>query len=184
MNPATVLPDGATVVRFCRTPESEAVYSDHGLAGRDRWGEGPWQAEPDIAEWRARGSALPRLGVRGPMGGWCGYVGLPPGHPLHGKSWGDAAVEVHGVHGGITYGDACAGLVCHAPLEGEPEHVWWLGFDCAHAWDFTPGLAATVRRVSGAREMAEHETYRTLAYVAREIEKLAAQLERAQEPRP
>ena len=47
------------------------------------------------------------------------------------------------VHGGVTFSDFChtegdeAKSICHIERPGEPR-VWWLGFDCAHAWDTTP----------------------------------------------
>lgn len=41
--------------------------------------EGPWTAEPDREEWR-HSSGLACLARRGPMGAWCGYVAVPPGH--------------------------------------------------------------------------------------------------------
>lgn len=50
------------------------------------WGDGPWVNEPDRVEWRYKG--LPCLLKRGPLGNWCGYVGVPPEHPLHGQNEG------------------------------------------------------------------------------------------------
>ena len=55
----------------------------------------------------------------------CGYVGVPPGHPLHGADYEQVDADVHG---GVTYSDGIAGYpVAH-------EGLWWFGFDCAHAW--------------------------------------------------
>ena len=48
------------------------------------WGDGPWQGEPDKRQWQDKVTRLPCLMVRGPSGSWCGYVGVPPGHPAHG----------------------------------------------------------------------------------------------------
>lgn len=148
-----------------------------GRPEREKWGPGPWQNEPDRVEWRKPGSPLPRLVVRGPMGSWCGYVGLPPGHPLHGKGWGAPEVEALQIHGGVTYGEACAGDICHVPAPGEPDHVWWLGFDCAHLGDLSPGLNATIRKVGTGRPYGTGETYRDLAFIVAEVEELAAQVE-------
>ncbi len=172
----SALPEGSQVVRWLRDESSErAMLNASKGYGREQWGEGPWQDEPDIAEWRAPGGKLPRLALRGPHGSWCGYVGVPEGHPMHGKGWEDS--EALDVHGGITYGSECSGDICHQPREGEPEHVWWLGFDCSHAWDYSPGLHALLRSLPGGDRLREHETYRDLGYVIGEVEKLARQLE-------
>lgn len=102
---------------------------------RDRL-EGPWQKENDRVEFEHAG--LPCLMVRQPHAGhWCGYVGLFPGHKYYKKAYQDC--EDVDVHGGLTYSNACEGHVCHTPKEGEPDDVWWLGFDCAHAYDYCPG---------------------------------------------
>ena len=134
-----------------------------GRASLAQFGPGPWQDEPDRVEWRFEGFAC--LMVRQPdQGHWCGYVGLPPGHPWHGKDPDDAQV-----HGGITYGSPCEGVVCHVPQPGEPDEVWWLGFDCAHSGDLSPG---SMQRY-GWPPMSG--TYKDRAYVEREVEQLARQ---------
>ncbi len=136
---------------------------------KSTWGEGAWQSEPDRKEWRDAATGLPCLAHRNEHGGnWCGYVAVPPGHPAHGKGYDDIDVEVHG---GLTYSGACSGHICHVPKAGEPDDVWWVGFDCHHAWDFAPAYAArhpTFR--------APEDTYRTLTYVEAECKRLAAQL--------
>lgn len=54
------------------------------------------------------------------MGFRCGYVGIPVGHPWHGKGYDDIDADVHG---GLTFAN---------PGEGDSH---WLGFDCAHYGD-------------------------------------------------
>lgn len=152
---------------------------------RSRWSAGPWDGEADRDEWRAHG--FPCLIVRSPStGALCGYVGLPPGHALHGKSYGDDAVDALDVHGGITYGSACAGHICHVPRDGEPAEVWWLGFDCSHGGDDTPIAFPSSHLMLlgfgfGLDDTSERgaEDYRDMAYVRAETEKLAEQLARA-----
>lgn len=158
---------------------------------RDRWGAGPWDGEPDKAQWSDAATGLPCLAVRNHMGAWCGYVGVAPGHPFHEKGYSDCLgcddrqcsgycgtspdVRVT-VHGGLTYAAGCDerpdGLgICHVPAPGEPDNVWWLGFDCNHCDDMAPmdNKYRTYRfRVAGV--------YRTLAYVQAECAKLAEQL--------
>lgn len=130
---------------------------------KSEWPDGPWSNEPDRVEWRAP-NGLSCLIVRGPLGALCGYVGLPPGHRFYGRA--DAALDVHG---GLTFGALCHGAICHVAQPGEPEHVWWLGFDCAHAGDLTPGLGLFV-------DHDREDIYRDLNWVKAEVESLAAQL--------
>lgn len=143
------------------------------------WGLGPWQSEPDRIEWRHNG--VPCLMVRQRESGhWCGYAAVEPGHKWHGLSYSGttdeegnyipSALDVN-VHGGITYAEKCAGQVCHVPLPGEPDDVWWLGFDCNHYGDYGP-RAATLYP-----SFHDHTaTYKTASYVKAETERLADQI--------
>lgn len=139
---------------------------------------GAWNREPDRVEWREEMTGLVCLALRHPQSGhWCGYVGVPAGHPWHGKHYDDVAVEVHG---GLTFANACqAGSlgehrVCHTPEPGEPDHLWWLGFDCAHSGDVSPVWSNRFRRMP-------FETYKTLSFVRGQCESLARQVELAKE---
>lgn len=49
---------------------------------KSTWGEGPWTSEPDRLEFETA-CGLTGLVLRGPLGALCGYVGVPPGHPLY-----------------------------------------------------------------------------------------------------
>lgn len=144
---------------------------------RTGWPEGPWDREPDRIEWKTQ-AGLVGLMVRPRHGGWCGYVAVPPEHPEHGKSYGAIENEID-VHGGLTYAEACAGVVCHVPAPGEPDNVWWFGFDCVHHNDFAPGHARSENfmrtLIEGFPSRARGE-YRDEAYVRAEVERLAVQL--------
>lgn len=141
---------------------------------RDGWPTGPWDDEPDRIEWRDEDTGYPCLMLRNRFGAWCGYVGLPPGHPWHGESYDDLPVQVHG---GLTFASGCdddpsvdpAERVCHVPEEGEPADVWWLGFDCGHGDDLMPGID---RRYWPFRDV----TYRDVSYVQNEVHDLAGQV--------
>lgn len=156
---------------------------------KSQWGDGPWQGEPDRVEFKHAG--LPCLMTRHPEhGNWCGYAAVPPGHPLHGASPDNANL---GAHGGVNYASLCSGLICHVPDPGEPDDVWWFGFDCAHSYDYCPGLVATLRKLhvdpqglslSDCAPLDEeilfgHCVYRDLAYVRGQVECLAEQLAEA-----
>lgn len=143
---------------------------------RSRWGAGPWDGEPD--RWEGEHEGFPILAVRNRMGAWCGYAAMPPGHPWHGK---DVFREIDAdVHGGLTYGAACQGNVCHVPKPGEPDNVWWLGFDCNHSGDIAPQM----EELMGHGYHEHYASYRTLDYVQRECRKLAEQAMAAATPEP
>jgi hypothetical protein len=171
--------------------EQQVIETKKWDVDKSTWGEGPWQHEPDRLEWRHAG--LPCLARRGPMGQWCGYAAVSPGHPLHGVAYStehDAVRElvdhfqlaayacspdgILNVHGGITYSDFCHDDICHVPAPGEPDNVFWFGFDTGHAFDYIPGMAARWPD----KTLHRGEEYRTLAYVQAETNQLAEQLAR------
>lgn len=136
---------------------------------RTGWPEGPWIGEPDRVQWRTC-AGLPGLIVRNRLGGLCGYAAVAPGHPAYGQPYDDVDVAVHG---GLTYAGACQedGPICHVPDVGEPDDVWWLGFDCGHVGDVLPRMLA----LNGPDPILG-ETYKDLPYVTGEVEELARQL--------
>ena len=143
------------------------------------WGSGPWQDEPDKLQWTDEATGLPCLVVRQEMGGLCGYVGVPEGHPWHGRNYDDCMADGGSVrvHGGLTFANHCqpdeneSRGICHVPGPGEPDKVWWLGFDCAHYMDMLPGAPKEFK-------MFRRGKYRTLEYVQTECRNLAAQAKR------
>lgn len=117
----------------------------------------------------------------------CGYVRVPPSHPLHGKSYDDADVDVHG---GLTFADI-------EPCTEEDGTGWWFGFDCAHwqdaLFDPNPDLATLSEEAKNLLESMNRihrdvsveiygyvkpreEHFWTQAEVERECERLAEQL--------
>jgi hypothetical protein len=157
---------------------AESIEPDPKWMPRETWGPGPWQDEPDLVEWRTPDGYAALIVRSGMSGALCGYVGLPPGHPLHGKPYRDLKSVELSVHGGLTYADECGGHICHVPQPGEPADIWWLGFDCAHFGDYDPAMRAYLRKRMGdnARPLMPGESYKPLGYVRGEVESLAAQL--------
>lgn len=148
---------------------------------KSRWGHGPWQSEPDKAQWVDEATGLDCLIVRQPRSGHlCGYVGVGPDHPWHGKDYSADGVDVR-VHGGLTFSEACAESddpargICHVAEPGRPEHVWWFGFDCAHGGDYSPANAI-LAETHPVFARSDFEEYRTRSYVEREIRYLARQI--------
>ena len=154
------------------------------IVDRTGWRSGEWDAEPDKLQWPDEATGLPCLVVRHPrLGHLCGYVGVAPGHPLHGQPYQAIEADIE-VYGGLTYSEGCeagepeAEAICHVPGPGEPGDVHWFGFDCAHAGDHTPGLHRTdyPGEIGRLLKLTRHDTYRALAYVKAECARLAKQL--------
>jgi hypothetical protein len=135
------------------------------------WPKGPWLDEPDKEQFTDPATGLACLIKRQPrLGHLCGYVGVPIGHPLHGVT-GDELDEL-AVHGGVTFTALCqdgneAENICHIPGPGEPEPLWWIGFDAAHAFDRLPEMPELSRG---------EDTYKDWGYMKAECAILAAQV--------
>ena len=151
---------------------------------------GPWNDEPDKAVWVDEATSLDAMIHRNPMGALCGYVGVGPDHPLHGKDYDTINPDVHG---GLTFADGCADGddpsegVCHVPQPGRPDDVWWFGFDCGHQGDAIPGMITVMAEVRTKTEkllgslsyLDPKDTYCTFDYVKGEVTTLAFQLAEA-----
>jgi hypothetical protein len=118
-------------------------------------------------------TGYPILLNRSVLGAWCGYVALPSTHPWAGKRYNEISEGIK-VHGGLTYSDVCQGVMCHETEDGG-EPVWWLGFDCAHAWDFVPEMQ---RDFLDIFRFNADVTYRTVGYALSQCLSLAQQLKK------
>lgn len=179
---------------------------------KSQWGDGPWQSEPDKRFWTHNGFAC--LILRAPnSGALCGYLGVLPDHPWHGKDYDRIECECHG---GLTFsalpndrrvfipegkhpdeaafikqltkepGDfttlgVYADWLTEQSREDEARllrnrsNIWWIGFDCAHAFDLCPGFDWRHRHLQNEH----YDVYRTFSYVVSEVERMARQAEEA-----
>lgn len=153
------------------------------VVDKTTWPRGEWDNEPDKIQWQDEATGMPCIIRRHPNGGFlCGYVGVPDSHPWHGRAYNespDGPDSIIETHYGLTYSDPCDPAeadygICHKPGEGEPDHVWWFGFDCAHYLDMSPGYRSLLKG-SGLPPI-ESEIYRNVEYVAEECRNLAKQL--------
>ena len=106
----------------------------------------------------------------------CGYVRVPPGHPLYGAD----SVDSLRVHGGINFAEI------EPCTEHEDGQGWWFGFDCGHAWDgkFDPAVdpetltprAREIYDVYARCNLLHDGHYWTHADTVAEVERLADQL--------
>lgn len=62
------------------------------------------------------------------MGYRCGYVGVPRGNKLFRRSFDSELLCDIGCHGGLTYSEEYL-------VGQDDENIWWIGFDCGHAFD-------------------------------------------------
>lgn len=166
---------------------------------KSSWPSGPWQDEPDEADWTDEVTGYFCMIRRVPwLGTLCGYVRVPDDHLLHGMDHHDKIerlskdVELHESFGPME--------VLLAALDHEEGRVpislalkvhgnvtwsgqcpgyegWFFGFDCSHVGD----LAMLQQRsdpVMGPilSPLGEFETYRTFEYVKSECQSLAEQL--------
>lgn len=154
--------------RSCATLVDVAETVEEVQYNKAHWAPGEWQNEPDRKQWHHAGFAC--LAIRSRLGSWCGYVGVPEGHPAFGQKYSSVDVDVHGE---LTYADRCAAHICHVPEPGFPTEVWWLGFDCGHFMDWVPGVAGSETMRSTIDDFV---TYKTIEFVTAETERLAEQL--------
>ena len=135
------------------------------------WGDGPWQNEPDEMSW-SFGDVLCRI-VRNPHGGSLnGYISVPKSHPWY-ETEQDSLYDLD-VHGGVTFAGRFAHSTHATPTEADLE-VWWIGFDCAHSGDRSPGFEALGRQRGSPWPIFGNDTYKHIEYVRREVEMLARQ---------
>jgi hypothetical protein len=132
--------------------------NDRSTVDRSDWPSGPWDDEPDQLQWVDANTGRRCLIRRNFRSGiLLGYVGVELGDPAYGLDYADLDVDVHG------------GLTWSGHNDRWSPGTWWLGFDCGHACDQSPHPDWTYGE-------GEEVRYRTIGYVRRHCELLAAQL--------
>lgn len=111
-------------------------------------------------EWEVTASPMP--GYR------CGYVRIPAGHPWHGQ------MPHADVHGSVNF--AAPDTDCG---KDGTDDAWWLGFDCAHAFDVVdPSLLRLPEQqayLDIMTPLAKYGTIKTTEYVAGQCRELIEQ---------
>ncbi len=128
---------------------------------------GSWQTEtPERKQWTHEATGYPCLMVRNAVGAWCGYVGVWSDHPVRGMGYDELNERYPNLpsHGELTY---AGGRNFDRPQNDE-RPIWWVGFDCSHAFDLCPAYPElSVGSVS---------EYRTEEYVTDLVDALAVAL--------
>lgn len=127
----------------------------------------PWATEGDAHDFIDEATGYPVALRRGPAGAWCGYIGVPADHALHGKGYSTRIAKPDGwdtrscdldaigvinvfcadaeeINTGFMPVDLC--VRCHGGLTyadkgwwaDDSRATWWFGFDCAHSGDLCP----------------------------------------------
>lgn len=125
--------------------------------------ETEWLDEPNKLEWEHEGYKCVII-RNSKYGHLCGYVQLGDSHPWHGKNKKDKEIADIDVHGGITYGGHHLLITNSKSIS----HVWWLGFDAGHnGLDNFPFIGC------------DNGTYKNIAFMKAECEKLVRQCKEA-----
>lgn len=149
------------------------------------FGYGEWVEEPDLVNFNHKGfdCRVVRIAIREHdesfhiCGGYLnGYVRIPSDHPYYQKIYEDMEIDCHG---GLTFGEYSDGH--------------WIGFDCAHSFDFIPSLEKFYREHPSCIEETERmeelkeklniknspifqKTYRSVAYCVDQCKSIVDQL--------
>jgi hypothetical protein len=98
-----------------------------------------------------------------------GYVGVPEINQYYEKDYNDLDVDVHG---GLTFANGGVHKIFG--------YYWWFGFDCAHAFDYSPGRTELMEKAGTPaitmRSLFNDEVYRNMPYVQEQCIQLAYQL--------
>ncbi len=137
------------------------------------------------------------------MGHRCGYVGVAPGHPLHGVEYGHTCAAIQAPDDDAPVGKrGVISLLCATPERmTSPElafdvhgsltysggngkypvesDLWWFGYDCAHSGDGrSPEYLEAQRERYPDSPIMWHDDgeFRSLEYCVAECESLARQI--------
>lgn len=137
----------------------------------------PWETEPDFLEFVDEGTGYRCFIQRHQdLKHLCGYVELPKEHKLYGETNIDNEFLLNlDVHGGITYANGILLKKSGVGFFTIPTHIevdYVVGFDCAHAGDYSPYSLPLL----GMNKIIGDETYKDINYVTNECKKLAEQL--------
>ncbi len=139
------------------------------------WGVGEWVEEADKCyfKYREYECFIKRMWHKHDdgnieLGHLCGYLNIPKTHPWYGKTYDHIDCEVHG---GLTFS------------QEEISNDWFIGFDCGHNMDISPGLQGFKNHFNAqfkakypfASPMLFESSYKNMAFVQKELMHLVDQ---------
>jgi len=114
------------------------------------WGKGEWVNEPDLVTFEHMGiqCRVLRIAMEEPhakdfhmFGGFLnGYVCVPVDHLFYQKEYQDIDIDCHG---GLTFGEC------------SDRH--WIGFDCAHSFDYVPSTEYMTKTAEWMKDFRDRE---------------------------
>lgn len=131
----------------------------------------PWEGEPNYIRFKTTHGYWAEVKRHPVLYHLCGYLHVPNSHPVY--DWNDEKIEhVLSAYGGITYTKRTEGKLV-------------LGFDCAHADDFVPGVFASLLALrvkaqdntDSLYDTMKPEDYKTVQFVKEKLESLGMQVE-------
>lgn len=131
----------------------------------------PWEGEPNYIRFKTTHGYWAEVKRHPTLYHLCGYLHIPKDHPIY--DWDNEKIEhVLSAYGGITYTKKTEGKLT-------------LGFDCAHADDFVPGVFASLLalrmknqdRTDSLYDTMKPEDYKTVQFVKEKLEALSVQVE-------
>ena len=136
--------------------------------------EGEWTNEPNRIDFTYKGYDC--IILRHPkLGHLNGYIGIPDTHKLFGIDYnsGDNYNLFPNIHGGLTYSSGP-----HNWVDNGKEHIWWVGFDCAHGGDLCPFFTKDLG-IPGIHKdkLGLLGNYRNIEYVISEIKQFIDHLD-------
>ncbi len=162
-SPGTALVPVPPVVNSIRPMAGDLVRVDavYKVPAIRPHGDGPWQAEAEKIAWTDPMTGYGCIIRRSPDGGYlCGYVAVPPGHPLY-ERWHRTLVGWNlRVYNALDYSAHCARNepesrnICHVVVRLDTsrqrifenaaaahDDAWWFGFSCNGESDLVPGIS-------------------------------------------
>lgn len=131
----------------------------------------PWESEPNYTRFKTTHGYWAEVKRHPTLYHLCGYLHIPKKHPVY--DWDSEKIErVFMAYGGITY-------------QTKDEKRLVIGFDCAHADDFVPGVFASLLairvkaqdRIDSLYDTMKPEDYKTVQFVKQKLESLSVQVE-------
>jgi hypothetical protein len=163
---------------------------------RSAWGDGPWDAEDiDREQWADPMTGYACLAIRSDLGTWAGYVAVGHEHPAfgleldnlpahYGINWTGYNDDVHFITPPPENENACVDENDpKSVLEviRMPDHLWFFGFDTAHAGDLIPSVDYVLKRMTrnpcGERQLG---VYRDIGFVKKCCAEIASALKEAE----
>lgn len=139
---------------------------------KQKFPPGRWLSEPDYCKWY-RGD-LVCVALRDmTLGIWKGFVGVDKSHPFFGQSVEEILKTPPMLDAFVAvYGGICTAGHLPDKYEEDAKKLWWIGVETSHGGDLFPLLK--IEPGSDMDIMLSGQTYKDLAFIRRETNKLAS----------